>query len=685
VTLTGFLAASGGGGYLTAAASGGGYPAAAGGEGYAAASGALSWLWLLLTLPFAGAAVLLLGGRRLDRSAPYLGSGTVLASFALGLVCFFQLRGLSAPGVQQHLFSWVPVNGLNVDAGLLFDRLSACFVLLITGVGGLIHVYSIGYMADDPGRRRFFGYFNFFVGAMLLLVLGNSFLSLYVGWEGVGLASYLLIAFWYYKPAAATAAKKAFVVNRVGDVGLSLAILLMFATLGTVSFDGVFAGAGRLSSGVLLAMALLLLLGACGKSGQFPLQTWLPDAMEGPTPVSALIHAATMVTAGVYLIARSNPIFDLTADGRTAVAVVGAITLLYGSICGCAYDDIKKVLAYSTVSQIGYMFLAVGLGPAGYALGILHLLTHGFFKAGLFLGAGSVMHAMNDEVDMRRYGGLARYLPATFATFGLGYLALIGFPGLSGFFSKDKIIEAAYDRGGTSGAVLGTCALLAVALTAFYMTRLMCMTFLGEERWERSAALPGGQTGESPAGHPATAQVHPHEAPRVMTVPMVLLAVGSVGAGAFLAFGNRLVGWLEPVVGFAEPASHAVPSALLSAATVLVMLSGVGLAWVFFGRAPVPAVAPANVSPVTRAARANLYADAFNETVIMRPGQWLVRLLVWLDSRGIDGVVNGLAAAFGGGSGRLRRLQTGFVRSYALSMLGGSVLVVAALLLVRFV
>ena len=639
------------------------------GAHYVAATGALSSLWLLLALPFAGAAVLLLGGRRLDRWAPYLGSATVLTSFLLGLVYFFQLRGLDAHGVQQHLYTWIPVNGFQVDAGLLFDRLSACFVLLITGVGGLIHVYSIGYMADDPGRRRFFGYFNFFVGSMLLLVLGNSFLSLYVGWEGVGLASYLLIAFWFHKPSAATAAKKAFVVNRVGDVGLSLAIMLMFATLGTTSFDGVFAGAGALSSGMLLAVALLLLLGACGKSGQFPLQTWLPDAMEGPTPVSALIHAATMVTAGVYLIARSSPLYDLTESGRTAVAVVGAITLLYGCICGCAKDDIKKVLAYSTVSQIGYMFLAVGLGPVAYAFGILHLLTHGFFKAGLFLGAGSVMHAMNDEVDMRRYGALARYLPWTFGTFALGYLALIGFPFLSGYFSKDKIIEAAFNKGGGSGAILGTCALIGVTLTAFYMTRLMFMTFFGEKRWETA---------------PDGAAAHPHEAPRVMVVPMVLLAVGSVAAGGFFAIGDRLVGWLEPVVGFAEPAHHTVSAGVMTLATVVAMLSGVALAWVFFGRVPVPAVAPANVSPITRAARAGLYADAFNEVVFMRPGQWLVRLLVWLDNRGIDGLVNGLAAGFGGSSGRLRRLQTGYVRSYALSMLGGSVLLIAALLAVRF-
>jgi NADH-quinone oxidoreductase subunit L len=378
-----------------------------------------------------------------------------------------------------------------------------------------------------------------------------------------------------------------------------------------------------------------------------------------------------MVTAGVYLIARSSPLYNLTEDGRTAVTIVGAVTLLYGCICGCAYDDIKKVLAYSTVSQIGYMFLAVGLGPAAYALGIAHLLTHGFFKAGLFLGAGSVMHGMKDEVDMRRFGGLARYMPVTFVTFGLGYLALIGFPFLSGYYSKDAIVEAAFNKGGTSGWVLGSAALLGAGLTAFYMTRLMFMTFLGEKRWADPSSP--AYLGE---GH------HPHEAPRVMTVPMILLAVGSVGAGAFFTLSKRLIHWLEPVTGFVEE-NERIKSPVLTLAILAAMVVGVAVAWAFFGRQPVPAVAPVTVSPVTRAARANLYADAFNETVFMRPGQWLVRLLVWVDSRGIDGAVNGLAAAFGGASGRLRRLQTGFVRSYALSMFGGSLLVVAALLIAR--
>jgi NADH-quinone oxidoreductase subunit L len=484
----------------------------------------------------------------------------------------------------------------------------------------------------------------------------------------VGLASYLLIAFWHERPAAATAAKKAFVMNRVGDVGLALAIFVMFAQLGTVSYEGVFGGVGALAGGTLTALGLLLLLGACGKSGQFPLQAWLPDAMEGPTPVSALIHAATMVTAGVYLIARSAPIYDLTPTARAVVLAVGAVTLLYGAIVGCAYDDIKKVLAYSTVSQIGYMFLAVGLGPVGYAAAIAHLLTHGFFKAGLFLGAGSVMHAMDDQVDMRRFGGLARKLPVTFATFGLGYLALIGFPFLSGYWTKDAIIEAALDRGGWSGWLLGGVAVLGAGLTAFYMTRLMIMTFFGKPRWS-----PADPTRPTPT---------PHESPSVMTVPMVVLAVGSVAAGFLLVQVFPLEGWLTPVFGEPEEAEHVVAPALVGLVVTAVAALGVLAAWLFVGRREVPEVAPARVSPVVRAARRALYADAVNESLFMRPGQWLTRALVWLDNRGVDGAVNGLAATLGGSSSRLGRAQTGFVRSYALGMLGGAVIVAGALLAV---
>ncbi len=630
---------------------------------YVGATGTLSALPLLLALPAVGAALLLLGGRRTDGWGPYLACATTGAAFVLGLVEFFTLRGMSSRSVDQHLFSWIPVAGFKVDAGLLFDPLSATFVLLITGVGFLIHVYSLGYMEHDPRKRTFFAYLNLFIAAMLLLVLGDSYLALYVGWEGVGLASYLLIAFWYYRPTAATAAKKAFIANRIGDVGLSLAIMAMFTALGTTSFAGVLGGAGLLGAGTATAIGLLLLLGACGKSGQFPLQTWLPDAMEGPTPVSALIHAATMVTAGVYLIARSTPVFDASPDARTVVTIIGAVTLVIGCVIGCAYDDIKKVLAYSTVSQIGYMFLAVGIKGAG-AIAILHLLTHGFFKACMFLSAGSVMHGMGDQVDMRRFGALRKVMPVTFGCFLTGYLAIIGLPPFAGFFSKDKIIEAAYDKGGTSGYLLGSIALLGAGLTAFYMTRLMVMTFFGRQRW--------------------TDEVHPHESPLTMTGPMVLLAIGSVVSGGLLVLGGALQHWLEPSLGRSvEVGAHTISPYVLTALTLLVVIGGVAGAYLQYVRKAVPTTPPVAVTPLTVAARRNLYFDALNESVLMRPGQYLTRALVFFDNRGIDGAVNGLAAGIGGGSGRLRRVQTGFVRSYALSMFGGALLVVVALLAVR--
>src|SRR5271165_46806 len=487
------------------------------------ATGALRRSWLLLAFPLIGATVLLVGGRRTNRWGHLLGVAMPVAAFVYAVIAFFSLLGDTNRSQDTHLYSWIPVAGFQVNMNLLIDQLSICFVLLITGVGSLIIIYSVGYMAHDPERRRFFGYMNLFLAAMLLLVLGDNYLVLYAGWEGVGLASYLLIGFWQYKPSAAVAAKKAFIVNRVGDAGLSIAIMLMFAEFGTVSFTGVFSAAPSGGSGVATALGLLLLLGACGKSAQVPLQSWLLDAMEGPTPVSALIHAATMVTAGVYLLVRSNPILAVSPTARLAITVVGAVTLLFGAIIGCAKDDIKKALAGSTMSQIGYMILAAGLGPAGYVFAIAHLLAHGFFKAGLFLGAGSVMHGMDDEVNMRRYGGLRKFLPVTFVTFGLGYLAIIGIPPFSGFFTKDGIIEAAWDKGGTSGYILAACALLGAGITAFYMTRVMLMTWFGAKRWDKDGL--GGVVEHEP---------HPHESPWVMWVPMAILAIGSVGAGAFL-------------------------------------------------------------------------------------------------------------------------------------------------------
>ena len=644
-----------------------------------AATGVFRYSWLLLAFPVFGAAVLLLGGRRTDKWGHLLGVLMSLASFVYGLIAFFALLSKSGAGRSQdlHMYSWIPVQGFQANIGILLDPLSISFVLLITGVGSLIHIYSVGYMAHDSDRRRFFAYLNLFIAAMLLLVLSDNYLGLYVGWEGVGLASYLLIGFWQFKPTAAVAAKKAFVVNRVGDAGLTLAIMLMFAEFGTINFTGVFGSAASGGTGVASAIGLLLLLGACAKSAQVPLQSWLLDAMEVPTPVSALIHAATMVTAGVYLIVRSNPIFNDAPTARLAVTVVGAVTLLFGAIIGCAKDDIKKALAGSTMSQIGYMTLAAGLGPAGYVFAIAHLLAHGFFKAGLFLGAGSVMHGVDDEVNMRRYGGLRKFLPITYVTFGLGYLAIIGIPPFSGFFTKDGIIDAAWEKGGTSGWILAACAIIGAGITAFYMSRVMLMTWFGPKRWEENGVL--GGAGARPAGTEPHVP-HPHESALVMTVPMILLAIGSVGAGWFLIVNSRFADFLGPVVGL-PPDNHGIWSWPGIIALILVVL-GIGIAWAMYGRVAVPAVAPRG-SVLTRVARADLGGDAFNESVLMRPGQWLTRLSVYFDSRGVDGLVNGLAATIGGSSGRLRRIQTGFVRSYALSMLIGAVLLVAGLLVVR--
>ncbi|GAA3813326.1 NADH-quinone oxidoreductase subunit L [Streptomyces coacervatus] len=625
---------------------------------------------LLVAAPLLGAAVLLCGGRRLDAVGHWIGVLMSTASFVFGVILFADLLGKDAEHrtLMQHLYTWIPVESFQADVTFRLDQLSMTFVLLITGVGSLIHLYSVGYMEHDERRRRFFGYLNLFLAAMLLLVLADNYLLLYVGWEGVGLASYLLIGFWQHKPSAATAAKKAFLVNRVGDMGLSIAIMLMFATFGTFAFGPVFSSVGDTSEGKLTAIGLMLLLAACGKSAQVPLQSWLGDAMEGPTPVSALIHAATMVTAGVYLIVRSGAIFNAAPDAQLVVTVVGAVTLLFGAIVGCAKDDIKKALAGSTMSQIGYMVLAAGLGPIGYVFAIMHLVTHGFFKAGLFLGAGSVMHGMNDEVDMRKYGGLRKYMPVTFVTFGLGYLAIIGFPGLSGFFSKDKIIEAAFAKGDTEGWILGTCALLGAAITAFYMTRVMLMTFFGEKRWQPD------EHGHEP---------HPHESPKVMTIPMIVLAVGSVFGGAFFSIGDRFLHWLEPVTGHSEGDSP-LSAAAVTGATMVCLVIGVGIAWAQYGRRPVPVVAPRG-SLLTRAARRDLLQDDFNHVVLVRGGEHLTRSLVYVDHTLVDGVVNGTAASVGGLSGRMRKLQNGFARSYAVSMFGGAAVLIAATLLMRAV
>ncbi|MFD7156790.1 NADH-quinone oxidoreductase subunit L [Kribbella sp. NPDC059898] len=614
--------------------------------------------WLLVAVPALSAAILLLGGKATNAWGHLLGTLAPVISFAFGVVLFFQMQGKpdGERSATVRLFEWFSVGHIKVDFTLLIDPLSILFVLLITGVGSLIHIYSIGYMEHDPRRRRFFGYLNLFIASMLLLVLAADYLLVFVGWEGVGLASYLLIGFWQHKNSAAVAAKKAFVVNRVGDIGLSLAVMSMWALFGSSAFSSVNAGAEHLSKTWATLLGLMLLLAACGKSAQVPLQSWLLDAMEGPTPVSALIHAATMVTAGVYLVVRSHAIFEQSQSAATAVVIVGTVTALAGAIIGCAKDDIKKALAGSTMSQIGYMMLAAGLGPAGYVFAIFHLLTHGFFKANMFLGAGSVMHGMNDDVNMRHYGALRSAMKVTFVTFGFGYLAILGIPPFAGFFSKDKIIEAAFAH----NIVIGLCALLGAGITAFYMTRVMLMTFFGKKRWAED--------------------VHPHESPKVMTWPLIILAALSLGGGALYFVGDWIVKWLTPVVGHEE--EHAPLNAVvMTIITLAVVAVGIAISVVMYRR-DIPREAPAG-SPVTTLARRDLYGDALNEALFMRPGQYLTRTLVWLDNRGVDGLVNGLAALFGGLSGRLRRFQTGFVRSYALSMVFGAAFVVVALLAVR--
>ena len=615
----------------------------------------------LIALPLAGSAILLLAGRRSDKWGHLLATGLSASSFFVGL---YQLslmlgRSNSERPVTQKLFEWISVGTFKIDASLMLDQLSICFVLLITGVGTLIHIYSISYMSHDADRRRFFAFLNLFIAAMLLLVLGDSYLNLYVGWEGVGLASYLLIGFWNQKPAYATASKKAFVMNRVGDMGLSFAIMIAFATMGTVSFSGVKAAVDHTSTAALTSIGIMLLVAATGKSAQFPLQAWLGDAMAGPTPVSALIHAATMVTAGVYLITRSNFIFDAAPTAQLLVVIVGAITLMFGALIGTAKDDIKKALAASTMSQIGYMILGAGLGPVGYAFAIMHLLTHGFFKAGMFLGAGSVMHGMNDEVNMRKYGALRKFMPITFATFGLGYLAILGVPPFAGFYSKDMIIETAFNTGGAKGIILGCVTLLGAGITAFYMTRVMILTFTGKSRWDGEA--------------------HPHESPWLMWLPMAILAIGSVTSGYLLSNGDALVNWLSPL--FENHAEHAeLLSPLVVSGLALAMVAiGVAIAFVKYSRNEVAAVAPTDVSIFTTIARQDLLQDRFNEAVFMAPGQVLTAVLVKTDEAVIDGAVRGVGRIALGSGSALRGVQTGFVRSYAALILLGAVALVAAI------
>ena len=642
------------------------------------------WLFLIPLLPLIGVILNGLVSVKLwpnnAKLAGVIGSLTVLGSFLLGLFAFFELLGLPPESrrLVNELYTWIAAGPLEVKFSFAFDQLSAVMVLVVSGVGFLIHVYSIGYMHGDRGFRRFFTYMNLFVFAMLLLVLGDSFLLMFIGWEGVGLCSYLLIGYFYEKKSAADAGKKAFVVNRIGDFGFLLAMFLVFYNFGTLEFEGVAKQAATAGTGVILTICLLLFLGATGKSAQIPLYFWLPDAMEGPTPVSALIHAATMVTAGVYMIARAHFLFDLAPLAQAVVVTVGCLTAFYAATIAFAQRDIKRILAYSTISQLGYMFVGVGIGA--YAAGVFHLMTHAFFKALLFLGAGSVMHALQGELDVYKMGGLKKYMPATFWTFLIATLAISGLPPLSGFFSKDEILWKAFSTHlagvptAWNVAIYGL-GLLTAGMTAFYMFRAVFLAFFGESRMDPHV------------------EEHVHESPKTMTLPLLILALLSVGGGLIgiphvLGGGAHFEKWLEPLVAHgAHGGAHHAPASLemgLMIASVSVAALGIFLAWLFYRKkTEVPADFVARHPKLHRTVFNKYYVDEFNERAVINPLKRVSTNFLWgfVDTWIIDGAVNGTAWLAKAGGRTFVRLQNGRVYGYALTILLGAVLVVGLVLL----
>ncbi len=606
-------------------------------------------LSLVVLLPLAGMLFLFAFGKRIgEPGAGIVGTLTVGGSFLAAVILALDFFTGSGATETARWFEWLPAFGVAVE--LRWDQLSALMTLVVTGVGSLIHLYSIGYMHGDARFGRFFTYMNLFIVSMLILVLANNFALMFVGWELVGLSSYLLISFWFERDTAAAAGKKAFVVNRVGDVGFIVALMLIFSVFGSLGFDTVFEGARlHLTEGMATAIGLLLLIGAAGKSAQLPLYVWLPDAMEGPTPVSALIHAATMVTAGVYMVARTGAIFELAPVAAATVAIVGAATALYAATIAIAQRDIKRLLAYSTISQLGYMFM--GVGAAAYAAGVFHLVTHAFFKALLFLGAGSVIHGMADEQDMHKMGGLARRMPVTFATMAIAWLAISGIPPLAGFWSKDEILSAVFERGG-SWQLLWGVGLVTVLLTAFYMTRMMWLTFFGEPRW--------------------VAGVEPRESPRIMTIPLLALAILSVVGGLVnTPFKLTLEHFLDPVFEGLRLA-HAPGGSvawILAGVSVAAGIIGIGAAIMRY-RGPVPAESGLG----WRLLGNGYYVDDLYAGVFARGGKLGAAWLAFrFDARGIDGAVEGVGALTRRAGGWLRPLQTGFVRSYGLAIVAGAV------------
>jgi NADH-quinone oxidoreductase subunit L len=615
--------------------------------------------WLIPALPLAGFLALVVGGKRLgDPGAGWLATAATGGAFLATVVTYLGLmdREHEARHYTQELFDWIPVAGLDVKAAFLVDPLSITMALFVTGVSTLIHLYSVGYMHGDERYPRFFVYLNLFVFSMLVLVLADNYLLSFLGWEGVGACSYLLISFWFERESAAVAGKKAFVTNRIGDFGFMIAMFLMFGAFGTLTYEGVFEGLDGAAESTVTAIALLLFLGACGKSAQLPLYVWLPDAMEGPTPVSALIHAATMVTAGVYLMVRSAPILELTPDTLTLIAWVGAATAFFAATIACAQNDIKRVLAYSTISQLGYMFLAVGSGA--YVAAIFHMVTHAFFKALLFLGAGSVIHGLHDEQDMKRMGALRKYLPITSATFIIGWLAIAGIFPFAGFWSKDEILLAASEKSWALWAVGAVTA----GMTAYYMTRQVRLVFYGEGRWQNPD--------DTDAGH----EVHPHESPPTMWIPLVTLAVLSVVGGLLnLPFNDDVAflhHWLEPVLGgnLHELDVDGAGKLILALVALAIAVAGVLVGWRAWRRSDRPELEPELLRRGWR------YDEAVS-ALVDKPGRAFASFTAWVvDRKVVDGAVNGVALAVRAGGMQLRRLQTGYVRNYALGVAAGTAL-----------
>ena len=619
---------------------------------------------LIPLLPLAAFVINIIFGRGIIKNnAHWIAILAVLGSFVIAVQSF--IEAANGRIINQDVYSWIVSGNFKVTVGFLIDQLTAIMLIVVTSISLLVHIYSVGYMHGDGGYYRFFAYLSLFTFSMLMLVMGNNLLQMYFGWEAVGLCSYFLIGFWFDKKSASDAGKKAFIVNRFGDFGFGLGLIMIFLTLGSLHYTDIFANVGTLQGQIIniwgynfdliTVIALLLFCGAVGKSAQIPLHVWLPDAMEGPTPVSALIHAATMVTAGVFMVARFNPLFSLSPTAMNVVALTGAVTSLFAATIALVQNDIKRIVAYSTVSQLGYMFLACGVGA--YGAGVFHLFTHAYFKALLFLGAGSVMHAMSGELDIQKMGGLKKYMPVTYVTFFIASLSIAGFPGLAGFFSKDEILWLAYN-GGPVGKIVWAMGTLVAAITAFYSFRIIFLAFHGKFR------------GTHEQEH------HLHESPKSMTIPLIVLAVGAVSAGwlgipGVLGGGNWIGHFFMPVLGHPHVSASHSEEWMVMGISVLCGIGGIALAWFLYALKPeIPKNLAVSFKGVYTVLWNKYYIDELYDLIIVRPAMWVSNnvLIAVTDGKIIEGVVNGIPRAIGAFSARLRKIQTGYVQHYAISM-----------------